>query len=159
MTCHSLLPCPQNYWGVLRRGSCRGSPGSWDQDLIREIFSGFHLAPGETKCFSHLWVVRKMAERPPTWKASGLGWRRKGSDELTFPRLCSQADHLLHTRVDGGQHLDLIPWHVTLLLLPTWQAQRREINWLKWPSTDWNEFSASWKSECLKEQLSWCVQR
>lgn len=58
----------------------------------------------------------KIAGRQPTWKAPGLGWERKNSNELTSIRLHSHADPLAHTNVDGGQHLDFIPWHIIPLL-------------------------------------------
>lgn len=87
-----------------------------ETEASSESFSGFRLAPGEAKCFSHLWVVMKTAGRQPTWKAPGLGWERKGSNELTSIRLHSHADPLAHTNVDGGQHLDFIPWHIIPLL-------------------------------------------
>ena len=58
----------------------------------------------------------KIAGRQPTWKAPGLGWKRKGSNELTSVRLHSHADPLAHTNMDGGQHLDFIPWYIVPLL-------------------------------------------
>lgn len=150
------FPCPS--WGNdpshrhLQPQHCLGAlMQRWLQDISRQVSLrhhkkfplGFIQLLGEAKCFSHLWVVMEIAERKPTQKAPGWGWKR----------LHRNADTSAHTSMDRRHYLYFVPWQCVLFLSGI-QAQLRVKNWLKWPLNDWNSFSASWKSE-----LSWVVQK